>query len=124
MEQIIIGIIAIVLGMAWDAYKKHRRAERLKERRRQPHEMPAAEIPVIPVGEDSWLPAPSKERYIVEEEKAPKSAPFLMGEQIMTPSFEAVPPIELHVGEEEPASPEIERWRRAVIDSEILKRRF
>lgn len=114
MEQIIGFIIVAIVGAAWDAWRKHRRAKRLSSGRNASRQRPPA-ITLPP----AVTPPPPIERSAAGSLQPPAE------EGGSAFNFE---PVAEEVVEAEPVErageADVERWRRAIIDGEIIARRF
>lgn len=119
MEQIIGLIVLIVAGAIWDLIKA--RAKKAAERREaQQQHRPSPVRQVIatapaPVHAPVQAPAPSRQPVFLSGETTDAVAPA-----VETPLPDNAPLPDTDAD----ADAETERWRRAIIDSEILARRF
>lgn len=117
MEQIIAIILTVAIGAAWDAYSKHRKARRRAAARvvsdAEPHEMPWMPEPPAPVRIEmpmpgDYAPLDAGTYHTTDEEMAAFA---------MEPAADADPA-------DTDGDARRERWRRAIIDSEILTRKY
>lgn len=115
MEQIIGFIIIAIAGAAFDSWSKHRKA-RQKARTARPVQTPRRVVesrpPVVPqtaVGQ--------REMPVIER-------PEDEGVAAIEPPREEMMPPETEDDANVSQRPDLERWRCAIIDGEIIARRF